>query len=145
LAPWRAKPIPVDGLSEEWKARFWIRAGADDPSGCWLWRGGGLDGDGYCQVRLPPTGRLVYVHRLAFTLLRGPVPLDLTIDHLCRERTCLNPAHMRTVPVAVNASARPRVAVCRRAGHPYTPENIYVNPQGYRRCRACRREREGRA
>lgn len=74
----------------------------------------------------------------------------MTIDHLCRRRTCVNPGHMETVTSAVNTmradSLGPknaRKAHCPK-GHTYDEANTYINGKGHRICRACNRERQAR-
>jgi hypothetical protein len=58
---------------------------------CVLWPGV-LDRAGYARARL--YGRKWVAHRAVYTLVVGPVPDDLTLDHLCRVRHCVNPAHL---------------------------------------------------
>lgn len=66
----------------------------DPVTGCWLWKYH-LDRDGYGRVK---AGRKSYgAHRFAFIAARGPIPEGLQIDHLCRNRACINPDHMELV------------------------------------------------
>lgn len=76
-----------------------------DDSGCWPLSGVG-DKDGYSHAR-GLDGKTWQAHRLVYTLLVGPIPESMTLDHLCRVRPCVNPAHMRVVPHEINASRRP--------------------------------------
>lgn len=78
--------------------------------------------------------------------LVAPIPDDLTLDHLCRVRACVNPDHMEPVTIRENA-LRGETAAARNAaqthcpqGHEYTGENTYVTTAGSRRCRTCTRE-----
>jgi hypothetical protein len=80
--------------------RFWEKV--SKTSTCWYWTGS-LDSTGYGRIQLT-SRRRVMVHRLAYELLVGPVPSDLTIDHLCMERSCVNPAHMEIVTRAENTA-----------------------------------------
>lgn len=99
---------------------------------CWLWRGYIMpSGYGQRQNRL--------VHRVAYEELVGPIPDGLQLDHLCRVRHCLNPAHLEPVTPAVNTrrGSRATATHCRN-GHEYTPENTR-RPEGSRRCRQCDR------
>jgi hypothetical protein len=122
-----------------------IAARTRPDGGCLIWTGAHTK-DGYGNIRV--RGESVRVHRLAYTLSRGPVPDDLVLDHLCRRRDCVNPDHMEPVTNKVNilrgegACARnARVTEC-PAGHPYDEENTYVRPDGRgRECRACKRNR----
>jgi hypothetical protein len=61
---------------------------------CWTWTGAAT-GEGYGSVG--HQGRTCSTHRLAYTLIVGPIPPALTIDHLCVNILCCNPAHMEPV------------------------------------------------
>lgn|SRR5438270_7935452 len=70
-----------------------LMIGADDE--CWPWRGC-VQSKGYGCV-----GRDL-VHRVVYTITHGPIPDGLTIDHLCRNRRCANPAHLEAVTMKEN-------------------------------------------
>jgi len=74
--------------------KFWPRVDRGDMSGCWPWLAG-INQYGYGI--LWHGGRNQMAHRIAYELLVGPIPSGLTIDHLCRNRRCVNPAHMEPV------------------------------------------------
>jgi hypothetical protein len=69
-------------------------------SGCWLWTGA-AGGNGYGFYKAKGIGMVA--HRWAYTLLRGPIPTGLELDHLCRVRYCVNPAHLEPVTRSENA------------------------------------------
>jgi len=124
--------------------RLWSKVGRDGPvpphaprlGPCWPWTGW-VDGEGYGHMKVE--GRQRIVHRFAYELLVGPIPDGLTIDHLCRNRACCNPAHMEPVTHAENRRrATPFKTHCKH-GHEYTPENTVI-AHGRRECRTCRRE-----
>lgn len=71
-------------------------------SGCWIWRGG-QNGDGYGVLKTRPKGRSRFAHRLVYEELTGAIDDSLVIDHLCREKLCVNPAHLEEVTSAENS------------------------------------------
>jgi hypothetical protein len=77
-----------------------------DASGdCWKWLGSrGTSGYGKLKHRDLPTEM---AHRAVWFALVGPLPDELTIDHLCRNRLCVNPDHMEPVTRAENTRRRP--------------------------------------
>ena len=126
------------------------RAGLSEHE-CWPWPGTLTGGYGRIQV----DGSLAYVHRVSFEAFVGPIPDGLTIDHLCRNRSCFNPRHLDPVDQRVNnlraydtVTARNTRKVACPAGHPYSGSNLHVyrDPRGYvhRICRTCRDERNAR-
>ena len=74
--------------------RFWGRVDKHGANGCWLWTAG-KDTDGYGKFRY--RGSDIRSHRWAYHQLVGPIPDGKEIDHLCRVRACVNPAHMEPV------------------------------------------------
>lgn len=127
--------------------RFWSKVDKNGPipeyrpelGPCWRWRFGRSKA-GYGTYRL--RGLTEYAHRISYELLIGPIPAGLTLDHLCRVRHCVNPAHLEAVSIQVNVSRRIDINKSHCVhGHPYTPENAYVSPRGMRQCRACIRRR----
>jgi hypothetical protein len=111
---------------------------------CVLWRGR-LSPEGYGVVWI--SGRQRYAHREAYEHVNGQIRNGLEIDHLCRNRACVNPGHMEPVTRKENilrgespAAKNARKAEC-HVGHPFTPENTYPRRNG-RECIQCRRDRE---
>jgi hypothetical protein len=115
---------------------------AVDADGCWRFAGA-LNAAGYGVIGI--NKKTVYAHRLAYEAFVGPISVGLTLDHLCRNRACFNPAHLEPVTRGENVRrgrpfAKP-ITHCKR-GHEFTPENTYVIPgSGSRVCVTCRRER----
>jgi hypothetical protein len=111
------------------------------PTSCWSWRGGKTTG-GYAIVRCPDRG-VAYVHRQMYEALVGPIPKGLQIDHLCRVRHCVNPAHLEPVTNRENTRRGKRGVLkthCNQ-GHPWIPANIMVRSNGKRECAECNRIR----
>ena len=117
--------------------RFWSYVEKTDS--CWLWRGAAT-GRGYGNCSM--FGRSQSAHRVAYELLVGPIPEGLTIDHLCRVKTCVNPAHMEPVTNRENIQrARGGNDACVH-GHPYTAENMIPRNDGSTyKCRTCHNAR----
>lgn len=126
--------------------RFWAKvdAGGD----CWDWTAGGIP-NGYGMFRAWPDRNQVLVHRLVWEMLVGPIPAGFEIDHLCRNRRCVNPDHLEPVAQRENlmrsgawSAVNARKIACAQ-GHPYTAENTRIY-RGRRHCRACDRARPPR-
>ncbi len=115
-----------------------------DEHGCWIYAAGRATSSGYHQVWVGQRQR--YAHRVTYEALVGAIPEGMVIDHLCRNRACVNPSHMEPVtqqentlrgngPAAINS----RKTHCPQ-GHALTAENIYGAPMR-RQCKTCTRAR----
>jgi hypothetical protein len=146
----KGHPGPVDALkyvprspSDDIEARLLdqsIRVGD-----CLVWQGYKIpSGYGIIHWR----GRTWVCHRAMWTAKVGPIPTDddWTIDHLCRNRACVNVEHMEVVTRIENsrrggglelAHAKTRAATSCPNGHEYTEENTRIRPNGGRICRTC--------
>jgi hypothetical protein len=118
--------------------RFWAKV---DKSGeCWLWTAS-LTKDGY--GKFGPAAP----HRFSYELMVGPIPEGLQIDHLCRVRHCVNPAHLEAVSGRENTMRGNTITAQNFAkthcpvGHAFDEANTYVW-KTRRHCRACDRERQ---
>lgn len=126
--------------------RFWAKVDRRGPDECWPWLAYCKE-NGYGQF-FPVRGQPRYAHRFAYELLRAPIGDGLTVDHLCGVRHCVNPGHMELVTAGENSlrGGSPAALAARRDkcahGHPYTPENTFIEAAGHRRCRTCRRAQQ---
>lgn len=96
----------------------------DKPAGvnaCWEWTGG-KSRDGYATFRGGPA------YRVAYEWLVAPIPDGMEVDHLCRNKACVNPHHLEPVTRSENLRRRCRSGpfqlrpYCRR-GHALTGDN----------------------
>lgn len=120
--------------------RFWAYVDKQS-NGCWLWTGYLTNGYGRFKIH----GERIMAHRWIYEKEKGAIPEGYEIDHICRQRNCVNPEHLEIVTPrenmarSLNQGARAlREDKCIH-GHDYTVENTYYSPRGYRRCRACMR------
>lgn len=146
------------------KERFWAKV---EKRGCWLWTG--VKSAGYGMLTPRGKGSTMSAHVFAYEMLVGPVPDGLEIDHLCRNRACVNPEHLEPVTHKVNCrrgkmtpqerfklkqplpEPKPRGAFnaakthCPK-GHPYDEENTYYRKgnKNLRECLTCKRAAQRR-
>lgn len=137
------------GRSEQ--ERFW--SNVEKGGQCWNWTGS--KNRGYGKFRRSNCGPTVIAHRLSYEWAKGPITEGLVIDHLCRNPSCVNPAHLEAVtpqintirgegPAAINLSK----THCPK-GHEYTEKNTITEWRHrhtiqVRVCRQCKNEKNRR-
>ena len=126
--------------------RFKKYASVPDIEGCMIWTGNRhSEGYGTLSVSIPKKRTMKYAHRLSYEHFIGPIPAGLHIDHLCRNRPCVNPTHLEPVTCRLNllrgighAAVQAKRTHCPK-GHPYDGDNL-ITFEGHRQCRECHRE-----
>lgn len=137
--------------------KAWRRNGTPYPltEADWFFRHVSQDGDcwnyspthpetGYAQFTVDKGARRVLAHRWAYEHFRAEIPAGLELDHLCRNRACVNPWHLEPVTHRVNSLRGVGSAESCVNGHPYNAANTEVHSRGHRQCRICRQNRDQR-
>lgn len=115
------------------------RISPEPMSGCWIWLGAS-DKKGYGNLRR--SMRKWIAHRWFYTHFKGDIPPGMTIDHLCRNTTCVNPDHLEPVTSQINTlrgvgvTAKNAAKTHCKHGHEFTKENTKLVKHG-RACRIC--------
>jgi hypothetical protein len=133
----------VKVLTVDSAERFWSKV--EQSGDCWLWTGG--KSRGYGQFWWD--GQMRPAHRVSFTARVGEIAAGLELDHLCRNRACVNPAHLEPVSGLENwaRGESPTVENVRKEacpkGHAYTPSNTYLHgpKRTWRMCATCHKAR----
>jgi hypothetical protein len=124
-------------ISESDAERFW--RSVEKRGSCWIWTGTINLGYGTFQAG----GKSLRAHRVAWVLVhRRPIPDGLSLDHICRVRSCVNPDHLEPVTTRINVlrgigvtAINARKTHCRR-GHPLELGNLFY-VRGMRQCVKC--------
>ena len=122
------------------ESRFWNKV--EKTPSCWNWIAG-LRGNGYGRFTI--NGESITAHRFSYELIRGPIPIGLQLDHLCRNIRCVNPDHLEPVTCRENllrGNTLAAIAVKKTHcpnGHELITENlIHFTKRKYgRACKIC--------
>jgi len=125
-------------VAEAGPERIWgkVKKG-ENPNDCWIWTGRKAP-DGYGRFR--HRGHAYAAHRICYNVFHE-IPHALVLDHLCRNKGCVNPAHLEPVTHRENLLRSVRLKTCCKHGHEYTPENTRLHGPYLtkRACRTCAR------
>jgi len=131
----RAEVVPIASLPLNMQNKI-----AADTSGCWNWTGA-TNSSGYSSVFYG--GKSWLGHRVAYTVTVGQIPVGLTIDHLCRNKGCVNPEHLEAVTGAENNRRAAEAITHCRHGHSLAGDNLQIKHRArgdQRVCATCNRE-----
>lgn len=100
------------------KDRLAARIATEPNTGCWLWLGTLNGKAGYGMINI--AGKHTLAHRAAYEAYKGAIPEGLVIDHKCRQRSCINPDHLRVVTSRENniysGQCKNKAGICKH-GH----------------------------
>lgn len=133
---------PIRSTTLDWQpvlvAAFWQKV--KKTRTCWLWTGGRSKGYGLTTWQ----GRTISAHRLAYAALVGRIPPGKELDHICRNRACVRPDHLRiathydNVMAGANFTATNARKFCCPKGHPYAV--VKGKKRTQRKCLTCKLE-----
>lgn len=132
---------------EIYEARLWSKASRNEETGCLEWQAYVMP-NGYATMSYYK--KTTVAHRLALKFSGREIPEGMWVDHLCRNRRCINPDHLDIVTPRENTlrGVGPDILRKRRAsvvecpqGHAYSPENTYTSKSGKRHCKTCAKSR----
>lgn len=135
-------------LTKKREENFWAKVGKS--KFCWEWKAG-KDGEGYGRFAIG-SGRNASAHRISYLITKGELKEGMTLDHLCKNKGCVNPEHLEQVSSRENSlRAKNTIAYINAdkihcpQGHPLLGKNLIVSKNGYngaRRCRECKNAQE---
>lgn len=131
---WNARAVP-----ERVRLRAHTKWAADGD--CWI-STYSTASHGYAQIGWQDgeDRGVVLAHRASWEQTNGPVPIGMTLDHLCKSRRCVNPGHLRVLPNHENARRTSgRDWPLGQCAHGHPNSELYTQPSGKRVCRPCKK------
>ena len=125
--------------------RFWDKVKVQS-NGCWNFRS--MIRNGYGRFKI--CNKTVSAHRFAYEVNKGKIPKELTLDHLCRNRACVNPDHLEILSLNENQSRGNSLPILNSKkthcpkGHELKGDNLIkckLKKLGWRECRICWNEK----
>lgn len=141
----QGKTVRFRRVEDRFSAKYQVQE-----DGCWRWTDA-LRPDGYGTLMLGTDLGTMLAHRVSYLLQVGPIPAGHELDHLCRNRACVNPKHLEPVLHRENGVRGQvfrdykRKTHCKR-GHSVA-EHGHLRADGYYACNTCQtdNQRERRA
>lgn len=137
-----------EALDQSVLDRFWVKVDRKDDESCWNWKATkSRCGYGIFMYRKRPRK----AHRFSYYIRHGWLDPELVIDHLCRNRACVNPSHLEQVTHrnniirGVSIVAKHAHQTHCKQGHFLDPETTKRNPKGWRICALCNKENRDRS
>jgi len=139
------EPVQYKFLDKRLPDRFWDKVEAVSETGCWRWTAGLRNGYGHYWAGVDRTR---YAHRVSYEAFACEISKGLVLDHLCRNRKCVNPSHLEVVTHKVNilrgegaCAKHARKALCSQ-GHSYDKVYKTGKQKGMRYCGTCKNKRQ---
>lgn len=140
------KPVPFFEDHERFLSRIAIL-----DNGCWNYTFSKCQGYGVFYIRSNGKTKSYRAHRVSWEIFKGKIPEGMVLDHICRNKGCVNPSHLRVVSCKINtiensdgpAAINAKKNACPR-GHLFAGENLYISPVGARMCKKCMAESRAR-
>ena len=124
--------------------RFWAKVVPEPNSGCWIWCGDTNGNYGSHSMYVDKKPFRVLAHRFSYELLVGKIPEGKQIDHLCKNKFCVNPDHLElvtpyenTMRTPVGARGNNQIKEKCKLGHELNGSNLAFDGRGHAKCRKC--------
>lgn len=125
-------------MTPEKAIRYFLKYSVPNKSGCVIWNRS-TDDRGYGTLCV--NNKTVWAHRFAYEYYFGPIPKGMEIHHTCENESCVSKEHLVATTRKYHPGCGPSVNRDKTHcihGHEYTPENTFLDKNGYRHCKKCR-------